>query len=85
MQYRTRRNYTDGAFLGPRVGDKIFVTLLILTLYLGIGNDFATSNIINIAAVLFMWWVALEFSVINPCWNPVQQTSRSYTYSTLSS
>ena len=55
LQYRTIRNYQDPAFLGPRIGDKLLMGLLILTLYLGIGNDFKPSNIINIAAVLFMW------------------------------
>jgi ATP-binding cassette, subfamily G (WHITE), member 2 len=32
VKYRTTRNYKDGAFLGPRIGDKILLTLLILTL-----------------------------------------------------
>jgi hypothetical protein len=31
MQYRTRKNYTTGAFLGPRVGDKLIFSLLIFT------------------------------------------------------
>lgn len=55
IKYRTSRNYRDGAFLGPRIGDKILISLLVMTLYLGIGNDFSTDNYINISAVLFMW------------------------------
>jgi hypothetical protein len=55
VQYRTSHNYKNGDFLGPRLGDKILVGLLIMTLYLGIGNDFDSSNFINMAAVLFMW------------------------------
>ena len=51
MQYRTTRNYKDGAFLGPRIGDKIFMGLLVMTLYLNAGNNFAPDNIYNIAAV----------------------------------
>ena len=53
MQYRTTRNYKDGAFLGPRIGDKIFMGLLVMTLYLNAGNNFAPDNIYNIAAVSF--------------------------------
>jgi hypothetical protein len=35
--------------------------LLILTLYLGVGDDFNPSNYINMAAVLFMWVVMPAF------------------------
>lgn len=55
IKYRTSRNYRDGAFLGPRIGDKILISLLIMTLYLGIGDNYDSDNLINIAAVLFMW------------------------------
>jgi hypothetical protein len=36
-------------------GDKVLMGLLIMTLYLGIGDDFNPGNYINMAAVLFMW------------------------------
>ncbi|GLC33334.1 hypothetical protein PLESTB_000344800 [Pleodorina starrii] len=55
IKYRTTKNYRDGEFLGPRIGDKILISLLIMTLYLGIGDELTDSNYINIAAVLFMW------------------------------
>lgn len=55
IKYRTSKNYRDGEFLGPRIGDKIMISLLIMTLYLGIGDEFVDSNYINISAVLFMW------------------------------
>lgn len=55
LKYRTTKNYRDPAFLGPRIGDKLMISLLIMTLYLGIGNDFYPENYINISAVLFMW------------------------------
>ncbi|KAL6759459.1 P-loop containing nucleoside triphosphate hydrolase protein [Haematococcus lacustris] len=54
MKYRTMRNYRDGTFLAPRIGDKIMVSLLIMTLYLNIGNKFDRNNYTNISAVLFM-------------------------------
>ena len=57
--YLSRRSLAaplrDGAFLGPRIGDKIFVSLLVLTLYQGIGDELYPTNYINISAVLFMW------------------------------
>ncbi|KAG2450267.1 hypothetical protein HYH02_004778 [Chlamydomonas schloesseri] len=55
VKYRTTKNYRDGEFLGPRIGDKIMISLLIMTLYLGIGDEFNDANYVNIAAVLFMW------------------------------
>lgn len=42
-------------FLGPRIGDKLVFSLLIGTLYWGIGSNLEASNLVNIAAVLFMW------------------------------
>jgi hypothetical protein len=32
MQFRTTRNYTDATFLGPRIGDKLVMGLLMMTL-----------------------------------------------------
>ncbi|WIA12825.1 hypothetical protein OEZ85_006453 [Tetradesmus obliquus] len=55
VKYRTTNNYTSSAFLGARIGDKVLMGLLIMTLYLGIGDDFNAGNYINMAAVLFMW------------------------------
>ena len=55
VQYRTKKNYVNPEFLGPRVADKLIFALLIATLYLGIGDDLEPSNYLNIAAVLFMW------------------------------
>jgi hypothetical protein len=34
---------------------QIITTVLVTTLYLGIGDDFKPNNVMNIAAVLFMW------------------------------
>ena len=54
-QYRTGQNYRNPAWLGPRIGDKLLISLIILTLYLGIGDNLAPDNLINIQSSLFMW------------------------------
>lgn len=61
FRYRTLRNYSRIDYLGPRIFDKIFVGLLIMTLYLGIGDNFSPGNLINICAVLFMFVVMPAF------------------------
>lgn len=55
IKYRTTHNYRDPAFLGARLGDKLFTGLLIMTLWFGIGSKFTLDNYINVAAVLFIW------------------------------
>jgi len=55
IKYRTSRNYRNPEFLGPRIGDKLIFSLLVATLYLGIGDDLVETNYLNIGAVLFMW------------------------------
>ncbi|KAG2499544.1 hypothetical protein HYH03_002490 [Edaphochlamys debaryana] len=60
-KYRTTRNYSDPAFLAPRVMDKLVIALLIMTLYLGVGDDLEPNNIVNISAILFMWSATTVF------------------------
>lgn len=57
VKYRTSRNYRDPAFIGQRIGDKVVLSLLILTLYWGIGDDFRPGNYINISAVRVAGWI----------------------------
>ena len=38
IKFRTPRNYTDGAYLGARIGDKILFMLVIVSLYYGKGK-----------------------------------------------
>lgn len=61
IKYRSRKNFTNPTFLGPRLGDKLIFTFLIATLFQGIGNDFDADNHYNIAALLFMWCILPGF------------------------
>lgn len=61
-KYRASKNYRSPPFVAARVMDKLFITLLVMTLYLGIGDDMSDSNVINIAAVLFMWSASPAFA-----------------------
>ena len=40
LQYRTLRNYCCMEYLGPRLFDKIIFAVVIMSLYLGIGDNF---------------------------------------------
>ena len=55
MKFRTRKNYRDGEYLGPRLGEKVFLSFLIFTLYWGIGDDHDPDNVVNVSSALFMW------------------------------
>jgi len=54
IKYRSPKNWKDPNFLGPRVFDKVLIGLLIMTLYLGKGDNYAENNLMNIASVLFI-------------------------------
>ena len=53
LQYRMLTHYKSGQFLGPRIGDKIFMATLILSLYWGIGNNTDLQSIQSTAALLY--------------------------------
>ncbi|KAG2427597.1 hypothetical protein HXX76_012251 [Chlamydomonas incerta] len=55
LKYRSSKNYCNPGWLGPRIADKLLISLIILTLYLGVGDNFAADNLINIQSSLFMW------------------------------
>eukprot|EP01024_Parvocaulis_polyphysoides_P058991 TRINITY_DN6370_c0_g1_i6.p1 TRINITY_DN6370_c0_g1~~TRINITY_DN6370_c0_g1_i6.p1 ORF type:complete len:630 (+),score=106.23 TRINITY_DN6370_c0_g1_i6:31-1920(+) len=58
LKYRTTKNFRDPEFLGPRLGDKVIVAFILFTLYWGVGDDYGegdVDNVVNIAAILFMW------------------------------
>lgn len=55
LSYRMLTHYKDGEFLGPRFGDKIFMSILTMTLYWGIGDKDDAQSIQSTAAVLFFF------------------------------
>ena len=69
FRYRTPRNFTDGAYLGARVGDKILFMLVIISLYYGKGTPKGGSDLASSASafstvvpsVLFMVTVLPAF------------------------
>lgn len=65
MQYRMLKNYQDPTFIGPRVFDKVVVGFLLVTLYWGIGDDLALTNITNLGAVLFMYAIGPGFTAVS--------------------
>lgn len=37
------------------MADKLLISLIILTLYLGVGDNLKPDNLINVQSALFMW------------------------------
>ena len=54
IKFRTPKNYTDSAYLGARIGDKILFMLVIVSLYYGKGKSTSPSAMQSISSVLFM-------------------------------
>mmetsp|Transcript_8433 Transcript_8433/g.22927 ORF Transcript_8433/g.22927 Transcript_8433/m.22927 type:complete len:622 (-) Transcript_8433:97-1962(-) len=55
LAYRMSAHYKDGEFLGPRIGDKVFLSVLTMTIYWGIGDKPDAKSIQSTAAVLFFF------------------------------
>jgi ABC-type multidrug transport system ATPase subunit len=55
LAYRMSTHYKDGEFLGPRIGDKIFMSLLTLSLYWGIGEENDPQSIQSVTALLYFF------------------------------
>lgn len=55
LAYRMSTHYRSGEFLGPRFGDKIFMSVLTMTLYWGIGDKSDAQSIQSTAAVLYFF------------------------------
>lgn len=55
LAYRMSTHYRSGEFLGPRFGDKIFMSVLTMSLYWGIGEKKDAQSIQSTAAVLYFF------------------------------
>lgn len=55
IKYRTVANHKDPEFLMQRFSDKLIFSILVATLYLGVGSDLEQTNYLNIGSVLVMW------------------------------
>mmetsp|Transcript_89480 Transcript_89480/g.164037 ORF Transcript_89480/g.164037 Transcript_89480/m.164037 type:complete len:645 (+) Transcript_89480:87-2021(+) len=53
LGFRTLAHYKDGEFLGPRIGDKVFLALISLILYAGLGGKKDAQSVQSVAMVLF--------------------------------
>jgi ATP-binding cassette subfamily G (WHITE) protein 2 len=53
LKYRMVAHYKDETFIGTRFGDKIVFSLLILSLYYGIGANLDSKSITSIATLLY--------------------------------
>ena len=57
VQWRATKDFRDITFLGPRIVDKLALSLIIMTLYWRVGENHKLSNYNNLAAVLFLWTI----------------------------
>eukprot|EP00746_Dinoflagellata_sp_MGD_P108399 gnl/MRDRNA2_/MRDRNA2_46302_c0_seq1.p1 gnl/MRDRNA2_/MRDRNA2_46302_c0~~gnl/MRDRNA2_/MRDRNA2_46302_c0_seq1.p1 ORF type:complete len:626 (-),score=111.00 gnl/MRDRNA2_/MRDRNA2_46302_c0_seq1:91-1968(-) len=55
LAYRMTTHYKDGEFLGPRIGDKVFMSLLTLSLYWDLGSDKDPQSIQSISGLLYFF------------------------------
>lgn len=55
LAYRMSAHYKDGEFLGPRIGDKIFMGLLAMSLYWGIGEEQDVQSLQSTASCLYFF------------------------------
>jgi len=55
LAYRMTTHYKDGEFLGPRIGDKIFMGLLAMSLYWDIGSGDDAQSLASTSGALFFF------------------------------
>jgi len=54
LKYRAMVDYKSPVYLGPRIGDKLIFALIVLTLYLGEGDEVSPQKVQGLTGVLFM-------------------------------
>ena len=62
LRFRGAWDLRDGAFLGPRLGDKVFLTLCIVTLFWRLGAKPPVAVAAGIPSLLFLWTVLPGYS-----------------------
>ena len=70
LQYRTSRDFRDPNFLGPRIGDKLLVAIILMTLYVNQGTKTDQQGVLNTVNMLFMWCASArpKFPAHQNCW-----------------
>jgi len=54
LKYRAMVDYKSPVYLGPRIGDKLIFALIVLTLYVGEGDEISPQKVQGLTGVLFM-------------------------------
>mmetsp|Transcript_19576 Transcript_19576/g.37759 ORF Transcript_19576/g.37759 Transcript_19576/m.37759 type:complete len:449 (+) Transcript_19576:102-1448(+) len=54
LRYRGLSNYTDGQYLGQRLGDKVLFSLILMSLYWQQGDSSSVRNLMNTSQLLLM-------------------------------
>lgn len=62
LRYRGKADFRDPEFAAIRIMDKLLVQIIILTLYLNVGNDLSMANNPNIVAATFMFVILSAYT-----------------------
>lgn len=62
LKYRTSRNYRDPGYIMPRLADKVLFSFIIATLYLHVGKDLSSTNVVNLSSLVFISVVLPAYS-----------------------
>ena len=54
FRYRSTKNFQSGAFIGPRLGDKIFFAFILFSMYIFVGSKRDPASCQNTVSALFM-------------------------------
>ena len=73
LKYRALTDYRDPVYLGPRIGDKLVFSLIVLTLYLGEGGEMAPAKVRSLEQSLAVsgplgTLLGLSGSPLRPSW-----------------
>ncbi|KAL4457942.1 hypothetical protein ABPG75_012807 [Micractinium tetrahymenae] len=68
-RFRSLRAIKRADFIMPRIGDKILITFLVVTIYWGLGDSLEVAGVASTAATLFLWSMLTAFTSMGilPC------------------